>query len=91
MGRWTITGRDDHNDKFDLLTVEGQYRGCVMVNQYLIRKHERTVPRALLEERKWGPSRRKGSARPWKEGRVKPKPRAPYKPDKTVGVDGEEE
>ena len=86
MGRWKIVEREFHNDTFDLITVEVSYRGCVMVNQYLIRKHERTVPRALLEERKWGESRRKGSAQAWKEGRVKPKPRAPYKPNRTEEI-----
>jgi hypothetical protein len=86
MGRWKIVDRRYHNEVWDIITVEVSYRGCVMVNEYLIRKHEKTVPRALLEERKWGQSRRKGSARPWKEGRVKPKPRAPYKPNRTEEV-----
>lgn len=86
MGRWKIVEREFHNDTFDLITVEISYRGSVAVNQYLIRKHEKTVPKALLKDRKWGETRRKGSNRPWAEGRVKPKPRAPYKPNKTEEV-----
>ena len=75
-GKWTLLEetRRYHNDTWDLIDAECRYPGGdTLVNTYRIGKDEKRIPYKVFRERKWGPSRRKGSDRPWVEGNVKGK------------------
>jgi len=71
-GIWRIQEdtRQYHNSVYDLIDVHVIYSADTAVNQYLILKHETTIPRHLLRERKWGDTRNlDGSV--WIEGTLK--------------------
>tara|TARA_R110001632_G_scaffold184423_1_gene304573 strand:+ start:44 stop:367 length:324 start_codon:yes stop_codon:yes gene_type:complete len=68
--RWEILGRSYHNAKWDLLHCRAHYSNCSIDNDYLVLKHEKRVPKELMEERKWGESRRL-DGKAWKEGTIK--------------------
>ena len=67
---WDIVSREYHNSRFDLITVHVPYTRCIAVNQYLILKDEKRVPRELLEERKYGPTRNLDGSE-WVEGTIR--------------------
>ena len=80
MARWKIVEREYHNHKWDLITVHILYER-VAVNQYLILKDEKQVPKHLLRERKWGITRAL-DGKPWKEGTIKRQRKKAKKPTK---------
>jgi len=72
MAEWRIQEhtRRYHNSEYDLIDVHVIYSAVTALNTYRIGKDETTIPRHLLEERKWGETRNLDGS-DWIEGTLK--------------------